>query len=89
MTDWTPCRWHGPPAAVEAALRALGWHGPGEPPGSTADPRIGGVIPPAGESPLVVDGVAYAALAAGAPLPLPDGLEETPPGLSAALIGSF
>ncbi len=89
MTDWTLCRWHGPPAVLEAALRALGWHGPEEVPGVAVDPRIGGFIPPAGEVARVEDGVAYAALVARAPLPLPDGLSETAPEVSTALLGSF
>lgn len=89
MTDWTLCRWHGPPAVLEAALRALGWHGPGEAPGATLDPRIGGFIPPAGEAPRLVEGVAYAALVARAPIPPPPGLAETAPDLSTALLGSF
>lgn len=89
MTEWTLCRWHGPPAVLEAALRGLGWHGPEEEPAAAADPRIGGVIPPAGEAPPVIEGVAYAAIAARGPLPTPEGLSDTPPGLSAALIGSF
>lgn len=32
MTHWTPCRWHGTPETLEAALRDLGWLGPGEAP---------------------------------------------------------
>ena len=89
MTDWTLCRWHGPPAAVEAALRSLGWHGPEEVVGPAVDPRIGGFIPPMGEAPRIEDGIAYAALVARAPLPLPAGISETPPELSTALLGSF
>ncbi|WP_270933443.1 hypothetical protein [Falsiroseomonas oryzae] len=89
MTDWTLCRWHGPPEAVAAALRTLGWNGPEDAPGAAIDPRVGGFIPPAGEAPREVDGVAYAALVAREALPLPAGLAETPAELSATLIGSF
>jgi hypothetical protein len=89
MTEWTLCRWHGAPAAVEAALRALGWHGPDAAPAAAIDPRAGGFLPPPGEAPRRLDGTAYAAVAATAPLPLPPGLAETGPELSAALIGSF
>jgi hypothetical protein len=89
MTDWTLCRWHGPPAALEAALRAFGWHGPAEEQRAALDPRIGGFIPQAGEAPRIAEGVAYAALVAREALPLPPGLAETPAGLSTALLGSF
>lgn len=89
MTEWTLCRWHGPPATLEAALRELGWHGPGETPGMPADPRLGGMLPAPGQAPRELDGIAYAAIAARGPLPLPPGLAETGPDLSAALLGSF
>lgn len=89
MTDWTLSRWHGPPAAVTAALRALGWYGPGEEGGGPPDPRIGGLIPAPGEMLREIDGVAYAAVVASEPLALPSGLSETGPELSAMLIGSF
>ncbi|HEV7265405.1 MAG TPA: hypothetical protein VGN83_10855 [Falsiroseomonas sp.] len=93
MTDWTLCRWHGPPAVLEAALRDLGWHGPKadgeEEPTATADPRIGGFIPSSGEPPCVIDGIAYAALVSRGPLPAPDGLADTPAELSISLLGSF
>jgi hypothetical protein len=89
MTDWTLCRWHGPPAVLEAALRGLGWHGPEEDSAAAADPRIGGFIPSAGEPPCVVDGVAYAALVSRGPLTTPDSLFDTPADLSISLLGSF
>jgi len=89
MTDWTLCRWHGSPEAIAAALRPLGWHGPDEAPGALPDPRIGGFLPPPGEAPRELDGVAYAALVVNAPLPLPPGLAETGPELSATILGSF
>lgn len=89
MTEWSLRRWHGPPATLEAALRQLGWHGPEETPASGLDPRIGGFIPPAGEAPRILDGMAYATVVANAPLPTPEGLGETGPQLSAALLGSF
>jgi hypothetical protein len=88
MTEWSLCRWHGPPTALEAALRQLGWHGPGEP-ADALDPRVGGFIPPAGEAPRDLDGLAYATVVAKEPLPVPAGLDETGPQLSAALLGSF
>jgi hypothetical protein len=89
MTEWSLCRWHGPPAALEAALRQLGWHGPAEESGSALDPRVGGFIPPAGEATRTLDGLAYAIVVANAPLPVPAGLGATGPQLSAALLGSF
>jgi hypothetical protein len=89
MTDWTLCRWHGPPAMLEAALRGFGWHGPEEEAAAAMDPRIGGFIPATGEAPCVVDGVAYAALVSRAPLATPDGLVDTPAELSVTLLGSF
>lgn len=89
MSEWTLCRWHGEPAALDAALRALGWHGPGESPEGPCDPRVGGVLPAPGEPLRVLDGLAYAAVAAREPLPLPPGLVATGPDLSAALLGSF
>ncbi len=89
MTDWTIHRWHGAPAALKAALAGLGWRAPEAPEASPLDPRVGGFLPPSGEEPRVLDDVAYAAVAAHAALPLPQGLEETGPELSAALIGSF
>jgi hypothetical protein len=88
VSEWTLCRWHGAPPTLAAALEALGWHGPGGVPGP-ADPRIGGFLPPPGEPPRELDGVAYAAIVASEPLPLPAGLAETGPDLSAALIGTF
>ena len=42
MNDWTLCRWHGPPAVLEAALRGLGWCGPAEEPARVAD--VGGSV---------------------------------------------
>jgi hypothetical protein len=89
MTEWSLCRWHGPPAALETALRALGWHGAGEEAMTGLDPRVGGFIPPAGEAARILDGLAYAAVVANAPLAVPNGLEETGPQLSSALLGSF
>lgn len=88
MTEWSLCRWHGAPAEMDAALRDLGWRGPGEE-AAALDPRIGGLIPATGEPPRVVDGVAYAAIAATELLPVPPGLAATGPELSALLIGSF
>jgi hypothetical protein len=89
MTEWSLCRWHGPPATLEAALRQLGWHGPQETAASALDPRVGGFIPPAGEAPRKLDGLAYATVVAKEPLAVPEGLDETGPQLSAALLGSF
>lgn len=89
MTEWTLCRWHGSPEAIAAALRPLGWHGPAELPSALPDPRIGGFLPPPGEVPRELDGVAYAALVVNAPLPMPPGLAETGPELSATILGSF
>lgn len=89
MSDWILCRWHGPPATLAAALRPLGWHGPSETPEGPPDPRIGGFLPPPGEAPRQLDGIAYAAIAAREPLPPPPGLAETGPELSAAILGSF
>jgi len=89
MTEWTLCRWHGAPETLAAALRELGWNGPGETPAIPLDPRIGGFLPPAGEAPRECDGVVYAAIVANAPLPRPPGIAETGPELSAALLGSF
>jgi hypothetical protein len=74
---------------MEAALRTLGWYGPGEEAGGLADPRIGGLIPTAGESLREIDGVAYAAVVSSEPLDPPPGLEETGPELPALLVGSF
>jgi hypothetical protein len=88
MTEWSLCRWHGPPVTLEAALRQLGWHGPGET-ADALDPRVGGFIPPAGDAPRNLDGLAYATVVARQPLAVPEGLEETGPQLSAALLGSF
>jgi hypothetical protein len=89
MTEWTMQRWHGAPEALAEALRTLGWHAPDELPRALPDPRVGGYLPAPGEAIRVLDGVAYAALAVSEPLPRPDGLAETGPDLSAALIGSF
>ena len=89
MTDWTLTRWHGAPEILTAALRALGWHGPGEEPGAFPDPSIGGFIPAPGEAPRVLDGIAYAAVLARGALPTPPGLAETGAELSSALLGSF
>jgi hypothetical protein len=89
MTEWSLCRWHGAPADVAAALRALGWHGPDEAAAAALDPRIGGLIPAPGEPLRQVDGVAYATVVAAEPLGLPPGLSETGPELSTLLIGSF
>jgi hypothetical protein len=89
MTEWCLSRWHGMPAEVTAALRTLGWHGPGEEAAGPLDPRIGGLIPSPGESLRQVDGIAYAAVVASVPLDLPPGLAATGPELSALLIGSF
>jgi hypothetical protein len=89
MTEWILCRWHGTPAALTDALRGLGWCGPGEQPAAPVDPRIGGFLPPPGAPPRELDGVAYGAVVANAPLPIPPGLSETGPELSAALLGSF
>jgi hypothetical protein len=89
MTEWSLIRWHGAPEAMEAALRTLGWYGPGEEASRPLDPRIGGLIPSPGERLRQVDGIAYAAAVASDPLDLPPGLAETGPELSILLIGSF
>ena len=89
MSDWTLCRWHGAPATLEAALRDLGWFAPGESPPGAVDEGIGGFIPPAGEAPRMVDGIAYAAIVVRDALPTPAGLSETPADLSLSLLGSF
>ncbi|MGG5810416.1 hypothetical protein [Falsiroseomonas sp. CW058] len=88
MSEWMMHRWHGTPAAVAAALRGLGWHGPGDPP-AVPDPRIGGFIPPPGEAAREFDGCAYVAIVATEAIPLPAGLLPTGPQLSTALLGSF
>jgi len=88
MSQWIQHFWYGPPSAAEAALRALGWHAPGEQPG-TLDARIGGLIPPPGTALFALDGDAMVAVIANAPLPVPPGLSANRPELGARLIGSF
>jgi hypothetical protein len=89
MTEWTMVPWRGTPEAAEAALRALGWHGPEEAPSAAADPRVGGFLPAAGTPLQVFDGVAYLAVAASAPIETPPGLAPAGPQLFRALLGSF
>lgn len=89
MSDWIMHRWHGPPEVAMNALRALGWYGPGEQPAGALAPEIGGFMPPPGEPPRELDGTAYVAVVATAPLALPPGLSVTGPDLSTALLGSF
>ena len=88
MPSWTLHCWHGPPDTVAAAMRALGWHAPGEH-APQPDPRVGGFLPAAGQPLRVLDGTAYAAVVATEPLPLPDGLDVTGAELSTALLGTF
>jgi hypothetical protein len=89
MSEWTMIRWHGAVETVAASLRQLGWRGPEEAPAEAADPRVGGFIPPPGEPIRLFDGIAYAALAANAPIETPAGLSVTGPDLSSALLGTF
>ncbi len=89
MTTWTMLAWHGPPATVEAALRALGWHPPEEAPAIAPPPGIGGLLPAPGMPLPVLDGVAHAAVVAREALPTPPGLEPTDSAEAAALLGSF
>lgn len=89
MTDWTMTCWQGSPEDAAAALRALGWTGPGEATATAVDARIGGFIPAAGLAPQTFDGVAYVAVAAQGEIPLPPGLMATGPQLFRALLGGF
>jgi len=88
MSEWTQHFWYGPIPAAEAALRGLGWYGPGEAP-LPADPRIGGLIPPPGVAIFALDGDAMVAVIASESLPVPPGLSDDRPQLGARLIGSF
>lgn len=88
MSEWVQHFWYGPTTAAEAALRALGWHAPGEAPGAL-DPRIGGLVPPPGVPLFALDGDAMVAVVASEPLPVPPGLSADRPQLGARLIGSF
>ncbi|MGX9962491.1 hypothetical protein ACVFYP_04165 [Roseomonas sp. F4] len=89
MTEWTMIYWQGTAEAGAAALRTLGWHGPGETPAAMPDPRIGGFIPAPGTAPQTFDGIAYVAVAANAPIATPPGLQPSGPELARALLGSF
>ena len=89
MTSWTMLAWHGPPAVVEAALRALGWHAPGEEPPAGPPPGIGGVLPAPGTPVVVLDGTAHLAVVTRTPLADPPGLLPTDPADATALLGSF
>lgn len=84
--EWIRHDWRGPVADVEAALRALGWTGPGEEPGAL-DPRIGVMLPAPGKELRVLDGVAYAAFLASEVIAPPEGVLTGRPELSVALLG--
>lgn len=88
MSEWTQHFWYGPVPAAEAALRSLGWHGPGETP-VALDTRIGGLVPPPGVALFALDGDAMVAVIASEVLPVPPGLSANRPQLGARLIGSF
>jgi len=87
--SWVQHFWYGPQADAEAALRALGWHAPGEQPAAQVDPRVGGMVPPPGTGLGALDGDAIVAVIATEALPVPPGLSADRPQLGAGLIGTF
>jgi len=89
MGEWVQHFWCGPQPAAEAALRALGWHAPGEEPAVALDPRVGGMVPPPGTGLGALDGDAMVAVVATEALPVPPGLSADRPLLGARLIGTF
>ena len=88
MPEWIQHYWYGPLPAAEAALRALGWHAPGED-AVGLDPRVGGMVPPPGTPLFALDGDAMMSVAASEALPVPPGLSDDRPQLGARLLGSF
>jgi hypothetical protein len=86
--EWIRHDWRGPAADVEAALRALGWTGPDEEPG-TLDARVGALLPAQGTALRVLDGWAYAAFLASEAIAPPVGVLDGRPELSVALLGTL
>ncbi len=80
MTEWVQDGWYGPAAAVAEAKAAL-----------TGDPRIGGMLPLAGEAPELCDEGGTEAMfgfIASETIPLPAGLKRASSLMLTRLMGS-
>lgn len=79
-SPWMQQGWYGPMATVAAAKEAL-----------TGDPRLGGMLPAAGEPPAAVDESGedgMFAVATTEPIATPAGLKEARVDIVARLVGS-
>ncbi|MEI6161393.1 MAG: hypothetical protein WCP77_16275 [Roseococcus sp.] len=86
MTEYTDHAWTGSPAAMAAALTALGWAPEGTVPATQRPAHIAGIVMQVGTD--VTGAPAWTALVrATVALPLPQGVQTAPQWVADALVG--